>query len=329
MAGSPTDDGGLERRRLGASELVVSVVGLGCNNFGSRVDLEGTRAVVDAALEAGVTLLDTADIYGDRGNSERFLGEALRGRRDRVVLATKFGMDMGGANGTPAGPRGSRPYIRQAVDASLRRLQTDRIDLYQYHEPDGVTPIEETLGALDELVRDGSVRFIGCSNFSAVQLEEAERVADEHGFTRFVSIQNEYSLLNREIEAEVTRACERLGVGIIPYFPLARGLLTGKYRRGRDAPAGTRLAGRGPVATDGEFDSIEALEQFAAERGIELIDVAIGGLAAQPMVGSVIAGATRPEQARRNARAGTWRPSPDDLAALDRIAPSPRTHAAT
>ena len=315
----------LPTRRLGASDLAVSVVGLGCNNFGGRIDLEATRAVVDAALEAGVTLFDTADIYGNRGGSETFLGEVLEGRRDQVVLATKFGMDMTGTEGMPDAPRGSREYIRWAIEGSLRRLRTEVVDLYQYHEPDGMTPIEETLGALDELVREGTVRFIGCSNFSAAQLEEAVRVADEAGCAQFVSLQNEYSLLVRGIEGEVAEACLRHGVSIIPYFPLASGLLTGKYRRGEPAPEGTRLASRAEVADAARFDVVEALERFAAERGLTLLDVAIAGLAAQPGVASVIAGATRPEQVRANAAAAlAWSPSPEDLRALDEIAPTPR-----
>jgi aryl-alcohol dehydrogenase-like predicted oxidoreductase len=301
----------LPTRRLGESDLEVSVVGLGGNNFGRRVDLEGTRAVVDAALEEGVNFLDTADIYG-RGESETLLGEVLEGRRDHVVLATKFGMDMGDGRG----PRGSREYVLSSCDASLRRLRTDVIDLYQYHQPDGVTPIAETLGALDELVRAGKVRWIGCSNFSAEQIEEADAAAREHGFARFVSVQNEYSLLRRDIEREVVPAAVRLGLGVIPYFPLASGLLTGKYRRGEPAPDGTRLHGRDTAGTDAQFDTIEALERYAAERGVSLLEVAIGGLAALPGVASVIAGATTPEQVRANAAAGRWTPTAADLEAL-------------
>jgi aryl-alcohol dehydrogenase-like predicted oxidoreductase len=311
----------LPQRELG--ELSVSAVGLGCNNFGRRVDLDGTRAVADAALDAGVNFLDTADVYGDQGGSETLLGEVLRGRRDDVVLATKFGMDMG-ANGPSARPRGSRAYIREAVEDSLRRLQTDVIDLYQYHRPDGETPIEETLGALDELVKEGKVRFIGCSNFTASELDEAAGAARENGFANFVSLQNEYSLLKRDIEAEVVPECEQLGVAVLPYFPLASGLLTGKYRRGHAAPEGTRLQGRSQIADDATFDRLEAAERFARERGIELLDVAIAGLAAQPMVASVIAGATKPEQVRANAAALRWEPSPADLIELDSIFPTPR-----
>jgi len=309
------------QRELGG--LSVSAVGLGCNNFGRRVDLDGTRAVVDAALDAGVTFFDTADVYGNAGGSETLLGEVLKGRRDQVVLATKFGMDMGD-DGPSVRPRGSRAYIREAIEASLRRLQTDVIDLYQYHRPDGETPIEETLGALDELVKAGKVRYIGCSNFSAAELDEAAAAAREIGLTSFVSLQNEYSLLKREIEADVIPRCEQLGVGVLPYFPLANGLLTGKYRRGEQAPEGTRLADRPQIADDETFDRLEAAERFARERGIELLDVAIAGLAAQPMVASVIAGATKPEQVRANAGAMRWSPSDEDLRELDGIFPTPR-----
>ena len=316
----------MRQRELG--DLQVSVVGLGCNNFGGRVGLDGTRAVVDAALESGVQFFDTADVYGGRGGSERLLGEGLRGRRDQVVLATKFGGNMGGENGEPAGPPGSRAYVHQAVEASLRRLESDWIDLYQYHRPDGVTPIAETLGALNELVAAGTVRHIGCSNFSAGQLAEAADAAREHGFAPFVSLQNEYSLLERDIEAKLVPECERLGVGVLPYFPLASGLLTGKYRRGEPAPEGARLHGRGEVADATTFDRLEAAAEFAAARGLELLQVAIGGLAAQPMVVSVIAGATTPEQVRTNATAADWEPTPEDLAALDEIFPSPRRRAA-
>jgi aryl-alcohol dehydrogenase-like predicted oxidoreductase len=309
-------------RPLGSSDLQVSAVGLGCNNFGGRVDLEGTRAVVDAALEAGVDFLDTADIYGGRGGSEELLGKVLEGRRDQVVLATKWGMDMG--DKLPGIPRGSREYIRQAIDGSLRRLRTDWIDLYQYHQPDETTPIEETLETLSELRDEGKIRHAGCSNFSAAQLREAQEKAAELGLSGFVTLQNRYSLLKRDIEGEVVPECERWNVGVLPYFPLASGLLTGKYRRGEPAPDGTRLAGRGEVANDATFDRLEALDGYASERGITPLDVAIAGLLAQPMVASVIAGATKPDQVRANAAAVRWTPSPDDLAELDRIFPSPR-----
>ena len=247
----------MRTRRLGSSDLEVTVVGLGCNNFGGRIDEEASRAVIDAALEAGVTFFDTADVYGDRGGSEEIIGRALGSRRDQVVLATKFGHDLG--DGETA--RGSRSYIRKAVKASLRRLQTDRIDLYQYHRPDGVTPIEETLGALHELVQEGTVRAIGSSNFTAAMVEEADAIAGERGLTPFASEQSEYSWLARDAEDGLLPACERLGVGFIPYFPLASGLLTGKYRRGEPAPEGTRLHGR--ELDEAKLDRVERLEAFA------------------------------------------------------------------
>jgi aryl-alcohol dehydrogenase-like predicted oxidoreductase len=317
---SPTTQ--LPTRRLGDSELEVSTVGLGCNSFGGRIGLEQTRAVLEACLEAGVTLFDTADIYGGGGGSEALMGEVLEGRRERFVLATKFGMQMRGAEAesAPAAPRGSREYLRWAVEGSLRRLRTDRIDLYQLHEPDAATPIADTLAALGELVEEGVVTAIGCSNFSAAELEEADRVARERGLPRFVTLQNHYSLLERGIEREVVPACERLGVSILPFFPLEKGLLTGKYKRGQAGPEGTRLAGSSP-GTDAQFDVVESIEAFAAECGIEPIDVAISGLLAQPAVASVIAGATKPEQVRRNVETLRWTPSAEELAQLDRIAP--------
>jgi aryl-alcohol dehydrogenase-like predicted oxidoreductase len=302
----------VRHRTLGKDGPKASVVGLGCNNFGQRVDEQGTRAVVDAALDVGVTLFDTADVYS-KGLSEEYLGKALEGRRDRVVLATKFGNPMTDDEELPLG---SPAYIRKAVRASLERLRTDRIDLYQYHRPDGVTPIEETLGGLNELVEEGVVRFIGSSNFDAALVEDADRIAAEHGWARFVSAQNEYSLLRREVEHELLPTCERLGIGFLPYFPLASGLLTGKYRRGEPPPDGTRLAGRPERLTPEAFDRIEALEQFAADRGVTLLEVAIGGLLAQPAVSSVIAGATKPEQVRANAAAARWEPTEADLREL-------------
>jgi len=311
-------------RSLGSSGLMVSVVGLGSNNFGTRCDRRETRAVVDAAIESGISLIDTADIYGGGGDSEAFIGDALKGRREEVVLATKFGMDMSGKNGPDWGARGSRRYLRIAVEASLRRLQTDWIDLYQYHRPDGVTPIEETLAALDELVREGKVRYVGSSNFKAWQVAEAEYVARRDGRSRFVSAQNHYSLLERGVEAELAPACQHLGIGILPFFPLAHGLLTGKYRRGHPPPEGSRLEGRSERLTEEVFDQLEALERFGEERGRSLLEVGIACLAAQPAVASVIAGATEPEQARENAKAGDWVPTEEDLAALDEIIPSPR-----
>jgi aryl-alcohol dehydrogenase-like predicted oxidoreductase len=304
----------LPTRALGHSGIQVSVVGLGCNNFGRRVDIEGTRAVVDAALEAGVTFLDTADVYG-RGQSEELLGEVLAGRREQVVLATKFGMDMGDGKG----PRGSRSYIRQAVEASLRRLRTDVIDVYWYHRPDGQTLIAETLEALDELVRAGTVRAIGASNFSLAQIEDADAVARERGLTRFTAIQNEYSLLVRGAETDVLPACGRLDLGFVPYFPLASGLLTGKYRRGEAGPTGARLSAREQIASEAQWALLSALERYAADREVSMVDVAIGVLLARGAVSSVIAGATKPEQVRTNVAAAGWIPSEDDLAALEQV----------
>jgi aryl-alcohol dehydrogenase-like predicted oxidoreductase len=299
-------------RQLGESGLTVSVIGLGGNNFGGRIGLEETRSVVDAAVDCGVTLIDTTDIYGNRGGSEDLLGQVLAGRRERVVLATKFGMDMG--DGPVA--RGSRRYIRRAVEESLRRLQTDYIDLYQYHAPDGVTPLEETLATLDDLITDGKVRYIGSSNFSGWQIADADWIARTQHQTRFVSAQNHYNLLQRDAEQEVIPSCVNRGVGVLPYFPLANGLLTGKYRRGQAPPRGTRLTGRASELTDDVFDKLEALERFGAERGRSLLDVAIAGLAAMPGIASVIAGATKPEQVRANAAAGAWALSSDELGKL-------------
>jgi aryl-alcohol dehydrogenase-like predicted oxidoreductase len=303
-------------RPLGRSGLMVSAVGLGCSAFGARIDAEATQAVVDTAIDCGITLFDTADIYG-RGESEELLGRALGARRSDVVVATKFGMDMQGANGPDWGARASRRYIRTAVEASLRRLGTDWIDLYQLHRPDDVTPIDETLAALHELVLEGKVRHIGCSNFTAWQVVDADWTARAGGYERFVSAQNKYSLLDREVEEELAPACEHVGVGILPFFPLEYGLLTGKYRRGEPAPEGSRLQVQSERLAGADWDAIEALEAFAAQRDVTVLDVAIGGLAAQPAVASVIAGATRPEQVRANVAAGQWQPTLDDLAALD------------
>jgi aryl-alcohol dehydrogenase-like predicted oxidoreductase len=304
-------------RPLGTSGLMVSTVGLGTNAFGSRIDEDASRAVVEAALEAGVTLFDTSDTYG-LGASEEALGRALGKRRDDVVVATKFGMDMGGANGPDWGARASRRYLRRAVEASLRRLDTDHIDLYQLHQPDLVTPIEETLAAMNELVTEGKVRYLGCSNFAAWEAVDAHWAASTGGLQPFVSAQNEYSLYNRAAEEELLPALAHLGMGLIAYFPLAYGLLTGKYRRGEPAPTGSRLGADSQAhrLANADWDRVEAVHSFAEERGVDILDVAIGGLAAHPTVGSVIAGATRPEQVAANVRAGLWRPSADDLAAL-------------
>jgi aryl-alcohol dehydrogenase-like predicted oxidoreductase len=309
-------------RRLGTSGLAVSVVGLGCNNFGGRIDADRSNAVIDAALEAGITLFDTADSYGF-GRSEEILGAALRarGKRDDVIIATKFGSDLRGANGADFGARGGRRYIVRAVEASLRRLQTDWIDLYQVHWPDPATPLEETMAALDDLVHSGKVRYIGHSNFAGWQAADAAWIARTGHLTPFISAQNEYNLLKRDIEKDLIPACKRFGLGVLPYFPLASGLLTGKYRRGEPAPEGTRLAS-GPAAARlaaAPWDTIEALEKYAAQRDLSMLDVAIGWLAAQPAVASVIAGATRPEQVRANVAAVRWQPSAEDLAELDEI----------
>jgi aryl-alcohol dehydrogenase-like predicted oxidoreductase len=300
------------RERAVAPGLTVSVVGIGGNNFGWRLDAAATRAVVDEAIDAGITLFDTAESYGD-GQSEEYLGRAFAGRRDRVVIATKFG--WGGGFGDNSLARGHPEYVRQAIEGSLTRLETDYVDLYQYHRPDHVTPVEETLGAMDELVREGKVRCIGSSNFSAAQVEEADAASAARGFARFVTAQNRYSWLERGAEDELIPELERLGIALIPYFPLASGLLSGKYRRGAPEPQGTRLSGRLEVS-DEQWSRIEALEAFAHTRGLTLLDVAIGGLAAQPTVCSVIAGAMTPGQVRANAAAGSWEPSVADLAEL-------------
>lgn len=311
-------------RSLGKSGLQVSVVGLGCNNFGRRLDVEGTRAVVDAAIDAGITLFDTADMYGGRGASETLLGEVLQGRRDQVVLATKFGHDSADL-GYPAaaGAKGGRSYIRYAVEASLTRLRTDYLDLYQLHTPDPVTPIEETIAALDELVQEGKVRYLGHSNLAGWQLAEAAHVARETNRTPFVSAQNHWSLLDREVEAELVPAARHYGLGVLPYFPLAQGLLTGKVRRGAAPPAGTRLDERKHLVTDERLDRVEALEKWGAARGRSLLEIAIAGLAAQPGCSSVIAGAMRPEQIAANVAAAEWEPTAEELAELDAIVPPP------
>jgi len=299
----------MRTRTLGEGGPEVSVVGLGTNNFGGRIDYEQSRAVIDAALEAGVTLIDTADIYG-QGTSEEFVGRALEGRRDGVLIATKFGKPM---NDLPEERRGNPDYIQAAVESSLRRLRTDVIDVFQLHEPDPVTPIVETLGALSDLVHEGKVRWIGSSNFSAEQIEAAEEVSRGAGFHRFVSVQNNYSLVERDAEDEVLPMCEKLGIGFLPYFPLASGLLTGKYRRGEQATEG-RLAGR--EIPDARWDRAEALQRYADERGVSLLEVAVGGLLAMPAVSCVIAGATKPGQVLQNVEAGVWEPSAEDMEAL-------------
>ncbi len=302
----------MEKRNIGS--LKVSVVGIGCNNFGWRIDASNTATVVDAALDAGINFFDTADIYA-KGESETFLGKALGPRRNQIVLATKFGLPMDDER------KGARPaYIKRAVEDSLRRLNTDHIDLYQLHKPDPTTPIADTLAALDELVKAGKVREIGCSNFSAEQIREAES-AVKAGAARFISIQNEYSMLNRAPEADVLPACLHAKMGFIPYFPLANGLLTGKYRKGQPLPQGTRGAdGFGPkVFTDENLNKVEALIEFASSHGHTMLELAMSWLAAQLAVVSVIAGAKTPEQALANAGAANWKLSSNQLRAVDQL----------
>ena len=311
----------MEYRSLGRSGLRVSTVGLGCNNFGRQKTLtgtqEGTNAVIDAAIDAGITLFDTADIYGsERGLSETLMGVALRGKRDRIVLATKFGMDMQGANGPDWGARGSRRYIRLAVEASLKRLQTDWIDLYQLHQPDPLTPIGETLAALDELIAEGKVRYIGHSNLSGWQIADAEYRAELDNHPKFISAQNEYSLLVRGVEAEVLPAVNNYGLGFLPFFPLANGLLTGKFTRD-GGPADSRvMAIRPHVHEEAPWDAIEAYAAFCAERGVTMLEATFGWLLAQPGLTSVIAGTTKPEQIAQNAAAGATALSAEDVAAI-------------
>jgi len=314
-------------RRLGNSGLAVSATGLGCNNLGRPNTVtqtrEGTQAVIDAAVDAGITLFDVADIYGSpQGRSEELLGAALGKRRADVVVATKFGMDMHGVNGPDFGARGSRRYVRRAVEESLRRLQTDWIDLYQFHQPDPLTPIEETIAALDELVAEGKVRYIGHSNFAGWQLADAAWRARVDHRTPFISAQNEYSLLNRYLEDELLPAAREFGLGVLPFFPLANGLLSGKYTR-TDAPTGSRLQAIKPQLLDtAPWDTLEALQSFADERGVSMLQVAFGWLLAQEPVTAVIAGATTPEQIRANADAGTaYTPTAEDLDELDKICP--------
>jgi aryl-alcohol dehydrogenase-like predicted oxidoreductase len=312
-------------RPVGDSGLRVSVAGLGCNNFGRRLDLGATRAVVDAAIEAGITLLDTADIYGNGGGSEDVLGQVLAGRRDQIVLASKFGFgdfDMG--YGAAAGAKGGRAYIRRAVERSLRRLRTDYLDLYQIHTPDPVTPVAETLAALTELVAEGKVRYLGNSNFTGWQIADAAHVARAVGAVPFVSAQNHWSLLERGAEAEVVPAARHFGLGVLPYYPLANGLLTGKVRKGQPLPPGARLASRPGYVTEAKLDRVEALISWANQRGLTVLEVAIGALAAQPGCASVIAGATSPEQVKANAAAADWLPSAAELAELDQLVPPPQ-----
>ncbi|OGO51426.1 MAG: aldo/keto reductase [Chloroflexi bacterium RBG_16_68_14] len=310
----------MEHKSLGRSGLQVSVVGLGCNNFGRRCDREQTAAVVHKALELGVTFFDTADIYGPRGLSEEYLGAALQGHRREAIIATKFVGPMG--EGSLWGGA-SRRYIFEAVGASLRRLGTDYIDLYQIHFPDIRTPVEETLRALDDLVRQGKVRYIGCSNFAGWQVVEAQWTARNQHLSPLVSAQNLYNLLDRRIERELVPACNAYGLSVLPYFPLASGFLSGKYRSGQALPEGTRLAEAGPMAervlTEENFGTLAKLEAFAESRGRSVLDLAIGWLASQPYVACVIAGATKPEQVEQNVRAAEWKLTSDELAEVDAI----------
>ena len=319
----------MELRRLGRSGLAVSPVGLGCNNLGrpgtAAESLAGSRALIAAAVDAGISLFDVADVYGaPRGRSEELLGQALSGRRDKCVIATKFGVDMQGANGPDFGARGSRRYVKRAVEASLRRLGTDWIDLYQLHRADPTTPIEETLSALDDLVRDGLIRYAGVCNLAGWQVADAVWLSRTNHLSGVVAAENHYSLLEREAERDIIPACQRFGLGLLPYFPLANGLLTGKYHRETDPPATARLAGRTRLLSDAPWDRIEKLRAFADERGLPMATVAIAWLAAQKPVGSVIAGATTPEQVTANAAAIQWHPTADDLLALDEICPPGR-----
>jgi len=312
----------MEMRKLGSLE--ISVVGIGCNNFGMRIDADATKAVVDAALEHGINFFDTADVYGGRGKSEEFLGAAIGPRRDEVVIATKFAAPMS----DDEADRGGKPdYVKRAVEASLKRLGTDRIDLYQMHGPDPSTPIEDTLSALNELVEAGKVLEIGNSNFNGGQIDEAQKVSGSKGWARFVSAQNNYSLLERRMEPDVTDACDRNGLTILPYFPLASGLLTGKYKRGEDLPEGTRLAAMAQAMpdrieralSDENFDKVEKLQAFASELGHTLLELAFSWLSSQERIASVIAGATKPEQVASNVSAVSWTLTPDEMAEVDTI----------
>ncbi|MGB6553347.1 MAG: aldo/keto reductase [Candidatus Binataceae bacterium] len=310
----------MEYRRLGNSGLQVSIAGLGCNNFGMRIDAEQTRTVVGRALDEGITLFDTADIYGGRGKSEEMLGKALGSRRHEIIVASKFGMAMGDG---PYQKGGSRRYIMAAVEASLKRLGTDYIDLYQIHAPDPATPQEETLAALDAIVRAGKVRYIGSSNFAGWQVAEAAWISRAQELAPYISAQNQYNLLDRRVERELIPACRHFGVGILPYFPLASGFLTGKYRRGQEPPKDTRLgamgARAGQMLSDANFAVLEKLEAHARGAGHSMVDLATSWLVAQPEVSSVISGATKPEQVSENIKACGWKMTPDDLAAIDKI----------
>ena len=311
----------MEYRNLGDSGLKISLAGLGCNNFAMKCDAEQTRAVVHRALDEGVTFFDTADIYGRRGGSEEMLGKALGPRRREVIVASKFGMPMGDG---PYLRGGSRRYVTAAAEASLKRLGTDYIDVYQIHQPDPETPQEETLSALDDLVRAGKVRYLGNSNFSGWEVADADWISRTRGIARYVSAQNQYNLLDRKIERDLLPACKKFGLGMLPYFPLASGFLTGKYRRGTEAPAGTRLALMAPMAkqvmTDQNFATLEKLEEFSRQRGHTIVELAMSWLACQPIVSSVISGATHPDQVTENVKACQWKLSAEELKEVDTIA---------
>ncbi len=312
----------METRKIGS--LDVSIVGIGCNNFGMRIDADATKAVVDAAIDCGINFFDTADVYGGRGKSEEFLGAALKGRRDDVLVATKFGSPMSD-DGQSQG--GSARWIKQAVEDSLRRLQTDRIDLYQHHFPDRDTPFDETIAALDELVREGKVREIGCSNYAGKHVDKCIGISEDKGLARWTSEQSNYSLLERGVEDDVLPACEKHGIGFLPYFPLASGLLTGKYTSKEDRPEGTRItlmAEAMPeraegVLTDENFAIIGKLRAFAEEHGHSLLELAMSWLASKPVIASVIAGATKPEQVKSNADAASWRLTDDEMAQVSEL----------
>jgi aryl-alcohol dehydrogenase-like predicted oxidoreductase len=310
----------MEIRNLGGSGLRVSAVGIGCNNFGQRLDVEGTRKVIHKALDLGITLFDTADVYGNRGGAETAMGQVLGDRRKDIVLATKFGMPMDDV-GVKKGA--ARRYIMQAVEDSLKRLQTDHIDLYQQHNYDPLTPIEETLRALEDLTRDGKVRYVGCSNLPAWRVVEAQLTAKAIHVHPFVSIQDEYSLVVRDLEKDLQPMAKQYNLGILPYFPLASGLLTGKYKRGNDAPAGTRFALvprlRDRYINDKNLGIVEKLEAFASARGHSMLELAFSWLASRSQVTSVIAGATKPEQVEQNAKAIEWKLSADEVAEIDKI----------
>jgi aryl-alcohol dehydrogenase-like predicted oxidoreductase len=310
----------MKYRNLGRSGLRVSLIGLGCNNFGGRIGLDATRAVVDKAIDCGITLFDTADIYGERGGSETLLGEVLGSRRKDIVLASKFGMEMDDA-GAKVG--GSRRWMMRAVEESLTRLKTDWLDLYQYHRPDPLTPIDETLRAFEDMIRQGKVRYIGCSNMPSWQVATAQWTAKDIGATPFVSAQDEYSLVVRDAEKELIPALQHYGLGLLPYFPLASGLLTGKYKRNAPMPEGARLTNTQRLAnrylTDGNWDKAEKLGDYAAAQGRTMVELAFSWLASQPVVSSVIAGATKPEQIAANVKAADWALTADDVAAIDAI----------